>query len=152
MAAGDVDLGFIEGSRPPGRLRSKEVLADELEIVVPAGHPWSRRRRPISAKELAKTPLVLRERDSGTREVLTAALGVQGLGVTAAMELGSTTAIKAAVVTGAGPAVLSALAGRTPKCRRANWWQFPARTSRSNGPYGQYGHPAGPPLWPRPVC
>ena len=41
VAAGDVDLGFIEGSRPPGRLRSKEVLADELEIVVPAGHPWS---------------------------------------------------------------------------------------------------------------
>ncbi len=113
VAAGDVDLGFIEGSRPPGRLRSKEVLADELEIVVPAGHPWSRRRRPISAKELAKTPLVLRERGSGTREVLTAALGAQGLGVTAAMELGSTTAIKAAVVTGAGPAVLSALAVRT---------------------------------------
>jgi DNA-binding transcriptional LysR family regulator len=112
VAAGDVDLGFIEGSRPPGRLRSKEVLADELEIVVPAGHPWSRRRRPISARELAKTPLVLRERGSGTREVLTAALGAQGLGITAAMELGSTTAIKAAVMTGAGPAVLSALAVR----------------------------------------
>lgn len=112
VAAGDVDLGFIEGSRPPGRLRSKEVLADELVIVVPAGHPWSRRRRPISATELAKTPLVLREPGSGTREVLTDALDAYGLGVTAAMELGSTTAIKAAVMTGAGPAVVSALAVR----------------------------------------
>lgn len=112
VAAGDVDLGFIEGSRPPGRLRSKELLADELVIVVPAAHPWSRRRRPISANELAKTPLVLREPGSGTREVLTDALEACGLGVTTAMELGSTTAIKAAVVTGAGPAVVSALAVR----------------------------------------
>jgi DNA-binding transcriptional LysR family regulator len=112
VAAGDVDLGFIEGSRPPGRLRSKELLADELVIVVPAGHPWSRRRRAISKDELAKTPLVLREPGSGTREVLTEALASAGLGVTAAMELGSTTAIKAAVATGAGPAVISALAVR----------------------------------------
>jgi DNA-binding transcriptional LysR family regulator len=112
VAGGEVDLGFIEGPRPPGRLRSKEVLADELVIVVPPGHPWSRRRRPIFANELARTPLVLREPGSGTREVLTEALATFGLGVTAAMELASTTAIKAAVVTGAGPAVVSSLAVR----------------------------------------
>jgi DNA-binding transcriptional LysR family regulator len=112
VAGGDVDLGFIEGARPPGRLRSKELLTDELVIVVPTRHPWSRRRRPISAGELARTPLVLREPGSGTREVLTEALGSYGLGVTAAMELGSTTAIKAAVESGAGPAVISALAVR----------------------------------------
>ncbi len=112
VAGGDVDLGFIEGSRPPRRLRSKEVLTDHLVIVVPAGHPWSRRRHPISAKELASTPLVLREPGSGTREVLTDALDACGLSLTAAMELGSTTAIKAAVLAGAGPAVVSELAVR----------------------------------------
>jgi DNA-binding transcriptional LysR family regulator len=112
VGEGSVDLGFIEGSRPPGRLRSKELLTDELVIVVPATHPWSRRRRPVSAGELAKTPLVLREPGSGTREVLTDALGLYDLGVTAAMELGSTTAIKAAVMSGVGPAVISGLAVR----------------------------------------
>jgi len=112
VAQGDVDLGFIEGSRPPGRLSSRELLADELVIVVSAAHPWSRRRRPISVNELAKTPLVLREPGSGTREVLTDALRAHGLVVTVAMELGSTTAIKAAVMIGAGPAVVSALAVR----------------------------------------
>jgi DNA-binding transcriptional LysR family regulator len=113
VSAGDVDLGFIEGSRPPGRLRSKELLADELLIVVAPRHPWSRRRRPISAIELAKTPLVLREPGSGTREVLTDALKAHDLSITAAMELGSTTAIKAAVMTAAGPTVVSALAVRS---------------------------------------
>lgn len=107
---GDVDLGFIEGPRPPGHLRSKAVDHDELVVVVGARHPWSRRRSPLSPGELAATPLVLREPGSGTREVLTQALGALDLTVTAAMELASTTAIKAAAMTGAGPAVVSALA------------------------------------------
>jgi DNA-binding transcriptional LysR family regulator len=108
----DAELGFIEGLRPPGRLRSRKLLADKLVIVVARGHPWSRRRRPIAARELAATPLVLREPGSGTREVLTEALDALGLGAVAAMELSSTTAIKAAVAAGAGPAVLSAMAVR----------------------------------------
>jgi DNA-binding transcriptional LysR family regulator len=114
VSGGDAELGFIEGPRPPGRrLRSKELLADRLMIVVARDHPWSRRRRPITARELAATPLILREPGSGTRDVLTQALGAHGLDVIAAMELGSTTAIKAAAAAGAGPTVLSALALRT---------------------------------------
>jgi DNA-binding transcriptional LysR family regulator len=109
VARGQADLGFIEGPRPPGRLRSRGPLIDEL-VVVGAGHPWRHRRRPITANQLAGTPLVLREPGSGTREVLTDALAVRGLGVTAAMELGSTTAIKAAAMSGTAPAVVSALA------------------------------------------
>jgi DNA-binding transcriptional LysR family regulator len=113
VARGDAEIGFIEGPRPPGRLRSKELLHDRLVIVVGRDHPWSRRRRPITARELAATPLVLREPGSGTRDVLTEALHAHGLDVVPAMELGSTTAIKAAAAAGAGPAVLSALAVRT---------------------------------------
>jgi DNA-binding transcriptional LysR family regulator len=113
VSRGDAELGFIEGPRPPGRLRSRALLADRLVIVVGRDHPWTRRRRPVTARELAATPLVLREPGSGTRDVLTEALDAHGLDVTAAMELGSTTAIKAAVAAGAGPAVLSALAVRT---------------------------------------
>lgn len=110
VVQGVAELGFIEGPRPPGRLRSKELTTDELVIVVARSHPWSHRRRPITTRELAATPLVLREPGSGTRDVLTESLHSRGLDVTAAMELGSTTAIKAAVIAGAGPAVLSALA------------------------------------------
>jgi DNA-binding transcriptional LysR family regulator len=113
VSRGDAELGFIEGPRPPGQLRSRELLADRLVIVVGRDHPWSRRRRPVTARELAATPLVLREPGSGTRDVLTEALYAHGLDVTARMELGSTTAIKAAAAAGAGPAVLSALAVRT---------------------------------------
>jgi DNA-binding transcriptional LysR family regulator len=110
VTQGQVELGFIEGPRPPGRLRSRDLRNDELVIVVGKDHPWARRRRPVIAAQLAATPMILREPGSGTREILTIALAEHGLDVRALMVLGSTTAIKAAVVTGTGPAALSALA------------------------------------------
>ena len=110
VARGEVEVGFIEGPRPPGQLRSRDLRADELVVVVGRGHPWARRHGPVSAVELAATPLLVREHGSGTRDILTAALAEHGLQVRTSMELGSTTAIKAAAAAGGGPAVLSALA------------------------------------------
>ena len=110
VQGGEAELGFIEGPRPPGRLRTRDLTRDRLVVVVGARHPWARRRRPVTSKELASTPLLLRERGSGTRDVLTAALAGEGRPPTAHMELGSTTAIKAAAVTGTAPAVLPLVA------------------------------------------
>jgi DNA-binding transcriptional LysR family regulator len=110
VSSGEADVGFVEGERPPGRLHARDVLTDELLVVVGKQHPWTRRRRPLSAAELAATPLLMREVGSGTREVLTTELARHGLEARASLELGSTTAIKAAATAGAGPAVLSSLA------------------------------------------
>jgi DNA-binding transcriptional LysR family regulator len=104
------DVGFVEGSRVPPGLRSRVVQKDDLVVVVAPTHPWARRRKPLGAHELAATPLTLREVGSGTREVLETALLDLGLRSTPLVELGSTTAIKAAVASGAGPGVLSRLA------------------------------------------
>ncbi|MDA8359420.1 MAG: LysR family transcriptional regulator [Actinomycetota bacterium] len=112
VAAGGADLGFVEGHAVPAGMESRTVVADELVVVVTPSHPWARRRRPVSADELARTPLVVRERGSGTRDVLETALGRLDLTVTARVELGSTTAIKTAIQSGTGPSVLSSLAVR----------------------------------------
>jgi molybdate transport repressor ModE-like protein len=106
----DVDLGFVEGRSAYPDLQSRIIEPDDLVVVVAPSHPWARRRRPLSAAMLAATPLVLREVGSGTREVLETALAKQKLAVIPLVELGSTTAIKAAIESGNGPAVLSRLA------------------------------------------
>lgn len=110
VATGEVELGFTEGARPKRGLRARDVRYDELVVVVSVQHPWARRRRPLTAAELAATPLLLREVGSGTRDVLVGALAERSLEPSALMELGSTTAIKTAVIAGTGPAVISALA------------------------------------------
>jgi molybdate transport repressor ModE-like protein len=108
---GDVDLGFVESPTVPTDLSARKVSADRLAVVVPPNHPWVKRRRLLSAADLAATPLVVREHGSGTRETLERAFRRAKVGeLLAVAELGSTTAVRSAVVEGAGPAVLSVLA------------------------------------------
>ncbi|WP_407563833.1 LysR family transcriptional regulator [Streptomyces sp. 184] len=106
---GAADLGFVEGAAAPEGLDGAVIGHDRLLVVVAPSHAWARRRR-LPPAELAGAALVLREQGSGTRQVLDGALAPYGgLGVPL-LELASTTAVKSAAVTGAGPAVLSELA------------------------------------------
>jgi DNA-binding transcriptional LysR family regulator len=111
---GEADLGFVECPSLPRQLRSRVVGRDELVVVVPPEHKWARRSTPVTALELSRTPLVMRESGSGTRDSLGAALRqVLGEGAEQAppvLELNSATAVRAAVLAGAGPAVTSTLA------------------------------------------
>lgn len=111
VRAEQADIGFVESPGDTKGLRTTVVALDELCAVVAPAHPWARRRRPVDAATLAATSLVLRERGSGTRDSLEAALAASGhVGVAGPLELGSTTAVKTAVIGGAGPAVLSRVA------------------------------------------
>ncbi|HEX5511236.1 MAG TPA: LysR family transcriptional regulator [Actinomycetales bacterium] len=108
---GEAELGFLEGPRTPPGLGARVVGRDSLVVVVPPGHRWARRRRPLDPAELAAAPLVQRETGSGTRETFELAMGKVGQQpVEPVLVLSSTTAIKSAVASGAGPAVLSRLA------------------------------------------
>ncbi|MDT9684125.1 LysR family transcriptional regulator [Streptomyces sp. TRM76323] len=110
LLAGDADLGYVEGLAVPEGLEGVVVARDRLVVVAAPSHRWARRRAPVTPAELAGTPLVLREYGSGTRQVLDSALAAHGGLAAPLMELASTTAVKAAAVSGAGPAVLSELA------------------------------------------
>lgn len=107
---GAADLGFVEGTEVPAGLDRAVIGHDRLLVVAARPHPWARRRIPVPAAEVAATALVLREPGSGTRQVLDAALAPYGGPAAPLLELASTTAVKAAAISGAGPAVLSELA------------------------------------------
>jgi DNA-binding transcriptional LysR family regulator len=101
VRAGRADLGFVEGIAGPRGLRSRVVATDDLCLVVGPGHAWARRGRAVTAAELRRTPLVVRAADGG--QPLADA-------VPPAAELTTTSAVRAAVVDGAGPALMSRLA------------------------------------------
>ena len=111
---GKAGLGFIETPHLPPDLVTAHLRDDELLVVTAPGHPWARRRRPLSPSQVAAVPLVMREAGSGTRDTLTDHLAAQDppLRPRIAMELGTSAAVRSAIAAGVGPGVLSRLAVR----------------------------------------
>lgn len=110
----DVSVGFVESTGTIPSLQSAAVGSDELVCVVAPGHRLARRRRPLTADDLSSVDLISREAGSGTRAALTSALAAAGSqSPTPILELGSTSAVRGAVVDGAGVALLSRLAVRS---------------------------------------
>jgi DNA-binding transcriptional LysR family regulator len=114
VRAGKARLGFIETPHLPSDLVTERLRDDELLVVTAPGHPWARRRRPLSLAEITRVPLVMREAGSGTRDTLTDHLAAQDppLRPKVAMELGTSAAVRSAIAAGVGPGVLSRLAVR----------------------------------------
>lgn len=109
VLAGHAQLGFVESPDVSRGMHQAVVTRDELVTVVLPGHEWADRAEAISLEEFAATPLVLREAGSGTRTTLDRALGERGPAVPL-LELESNAAVRVAVLSGAGPTVLSRLA------------------------------------------
>lgn len=108
VGGGSMDIGFVESPSIADGLARRQVATDEMRLVVAPGHPWARRSF-VSTGEIADTPLVVREPGSGTRIALEDVIGRDRM-ATPLLELPSNAAVKVAVESGAGPAVLSALA------------------------------------------
>jgi molybdate transport repressor ModE-like protein len=109
VRAGEADLGFIETRGPIHGLRSRVIGHDEVIVVVPPDHKWVRRSAPITVAELRQTPLVSRK--SGWRLLLGAGEPVDDDQPAAhPLEFASAAPVRAAVLAGAGPAVMSRLA------------------------------------------
>jgi molybdate transport repressor ModE-like protein len=111
---GEAELGFIEIRGALHGLRSRVIGRDELIVVVPPDHKWVRRSAPITVAELRQTPLVSRR--SGWRLLLGSDEGTEDNNgdqqepAAHPLELASAAAVRAAVLAGAGPAVMSRLA------------------------------------------
>lgn len=103
VANGEVPIGLIEGPAHRQELAVERWLEDELVLVVPAGHEWA--EEEITLSTLGSAKLLVRERGSGTREVIEQALKRSGAPIQKtqiAMELGSTEALLACIEAGLG--------------------------------------------------
>lgn len=100
-----VDLGLIEGPCQMPELITQPWLDDELVVFVAPENPLA--GQVVSLESLAREPWILRERGSGTREVLDHLLLPQLPDFNLVMELGNSEAIKHAVRHGIGISCLS---------------------------------------------
>ena len=100
-----VDLGLIEGPCHMPELVTQPWLEDELVVFAAPDNPLT--RQPPTLEALANASWILRERGSGTREVLDHLLLAHLPHFQLVMELGNSEAIKHAVRHGIGISCLS---------------------------------------------
>ena len=100
-----VDIGFIEGPCHSTEIISEPWLEDELVVFAAPTSPLA--RGPVTLEQLAAAPWILRERGSGTREIVDYLLLSHLPKFEMAMELGNSEAIKHAVRHGLGISCLS---------------------------------------------
>ncbi len=107
LAARAADIGFIESPVDTPFMNQQVLAFDRLVTVVGRAHPWAT-LDAVPLEALLTTSLVVRESGSGTREALEQTLAVLGHPPPpVALELGSTSAVRAAVMAGGQPTVIS---------------------------------------------
>lgn len=97
VRGGSLAIGFVEGPDALDGIEALTLMRDQLVVVVGPDHRWTRRRQ-VRLRELGNERFYARERDSGTREVVTNALERHGMRLEAALEAASIQALKRAVL------------------------------------------------------
>jgi DNA-binding transcriptional LysR family regulator len=107
VRADELDIGVVGGHvLGPGEGCVAAGLVDELVLIVPPRHPWTR-GGPIRARDLGRERLLVREPGSATRQVMERALQQAGVVAPRTLELDHTEAIKESVIAGLGVAFVS---------------------------------------------
>jgi DNA-binding transcriptional LysR family regulator len=104
------EIGFIGRPVSSSKLHSDAVWRDRLILVVPEGHAWNR-KSPVTMDELSREPFIIREKGSATRSIFEEYLqnntGRSLSRFNIICELGSSEAVKEAVMAGLGVSILS---------------------------------------------
>ena len=109
---GTVDIGFVENASRRPWLHYEPLMADELVLVAGTQGRYGT-LESVTPEELRGLPLVLREKGSGTREIIERALSRRGICVedlNVVIELSSTEAIKSFVRSSDTLAIVSVIA------------------------------------------
>lgn len=103
----EIDIGLVEGKPTNSDIKYSPFINDELVIFTSAQH---KKTNPLSLEEFLKLPLILRERGSGTLEIIEKTLQMNNISMkdlNILMYLGSTEAIKTYIKTGTGAGIVS---------------------------------------------
>ncbi|WP_099157027.1 selenium metabolism-associated LysR family transcriptional regulator [Virgibacillus ndiopensis] len=112
LKSGEINLGFIESMISYPELSQKPFMEDELVLTSSTNysHIQISESNSISPNDLFSLPIILREKGSGTRQVVEEYLIKSGLDpnkLNVILELENTESIKSAVESGIGVTILS---------------------------------------------
>ncbi|MEW6568154.1 MAG: selenium metabolism-associated LysR family transcriptional regulator [Chloroflexota bacterium] len=108
----DANLGVVSYDACTDGLDCQHFFTDHIILIAPAHHPWVE-HDAIDPSDLLGTPMIIREPESGTRQVLLAELGAHDISLDDLdifLEVGNAEAIVRAVEAGFGVSFVSYIA------------------------------------------
>jgi len=112
---GKVEIGFVGFKSDDVRLTFAKIWDDEMVVAVPKGHPWTK-RKTVNVADLRTEKFISREHGSGTLDSIRQLLAKRRQPaddlLNISMELGSTEAVKEALMAGFGFSILSRISIR----------------------------------------
>lgn len=106
MAGNEDDLYLFADAPDMGDVVAQMLLPNPMVVLARDDHPLAQARR-IPFERLAQEPFLLREEGSGARRILMQMFDARGLVPRVRMELGTNEAIKEAILSGLGIALMS---------------------------------------------
>jgi len=115
LLEGKVEIAFVGFKGADARLTFAKIWDDEMVLAVPKGHPWTK-RKGVNLADLPTEKFISREHGSGTLDSIRQLLAKRRQRADAlfniSMELGSTEAVKEALMAGFGFSILSRISIR----------------------------------------
>lgn len=111
LLGNQLDIGFVEGLVHSKEIVVQKVMDDEILLICSPQHSWAKEgRQLIEPAEICGEDLILREKGSGTREVVEKRLQEHAVHYEVAHVINNTEAIKRAVAADIGIAFVSQMA------------------------------------------
>jgi len=133
---GDLEIGLVGSRSKDQRLRTEEIFSEELVLSVYPEHSWSSRGE-VGMEEIYGEPFILRERDSGTRRVMSQILEAHGFDfsrLNVVAEIATTQAVVEGIKARIGISILSRQAVEED-LRRGSLVALPLKGIRFHRPF-----------------
>lgn len=101
-----LDIGLVSHDVDHPKLVSREFMSDDLVVIVPRNHPWSRKSR-IKPEQLLGQTFILSAKGAGTRAVVEERLKAKGIVLQDVLDFANPEGVKHAVQQGLGVSVQS---------------------------------------------
>ena len=100
------DIGFISYPIEHEKIHIHAILEDQLVFILPPDHPICRLKR-LKPNDLEGNPMIVHEKNSAPHQIFHEFIAKNDIAVTSTLELSSNRAIKQAVESGLGIALIS---------------------------------------------
>lgn len=109
---GEIEIGVVGASTEDAAIRQEKLMADEMQLIVPAGHKWATKKE-IACSKLFSEPFIARERGSGTWQSVLASMDAAGFNskdLNTRVTMGNSVSVIQGILNHVGISILSTIA------------------------------------------